>query len=137
MAATQLIGHRLGHGLSIAESRRRALLGAADGASIYIAPGLSQNCDVVARAASFRAPAAIPLASLPIGGRGRLCDGHGGELLARRLGELGFVPGTEVQLVRRAPLGDPIEIELRGYRVCLRSEQLEGLFVEPIEETEP
>jgi len=54
-------------------------------------------------------------------------------MLARRLGELGFVPGTEIQVVRRAPLGDPIEIELRGYRVCLRREQLEGLLVEPIE----
>jgi len=51
------------------------------------------------------------------------------------LAELGFVPGTEVQLVRCAPLGDPIEIELRGYRVCLRREQLEGLLVEPIEGT--
>jgi len=39
-----------------------------------------------------------------------------------------------VQLVRRAPLGDPIEIELRGYRVCLRREQLEGLMVEPVDE---
>lgn len=76
----------------------------------------------------------MPLASLPIGGRGRLCESRDGEMLARRLGELGFVPGTEVQLVRRAPLGDPIEIELRGYRVCLRSEQLEGLLVEPIED---
>ena len=88
----------------------------------------------MARAASPRAPAAIPLASLPIGGRGRLCPSGNGESLARRLGELGFVPGTEVRLVRRAPLGDPVEIELRGYRVCLRREQLEGLMVEPLDE---
>ena len=88
----------------------------------------------MARAAFPRAPAAIPLASLPIGGRGRLCAHQDGEMLTRRLGELGFVPGTEVQLVRRAPFGDPIEIELRGYRVCLRREQLEGLLVEPLEE---
>lgn len=88
----------------------------------------------MARAASLRAPVAIPLASLPLGGRGRLCALRDGEMLARRLGELGFVPGTEVRLVRRAPLGDPIEIELRGYRVCLRSEQLEGLMVEPFKE---
>jgi ferrous iron transport protein A len=63
-----------------------------------------------------------------------LCAHEDGAELTRRLGELGFVPGTEVQLVRRAPLGDPIEIELRGYRVCLRREQLEGLMVEPIDE---
>lgn len=88
----------------------------------------------MARAASSRSPAAVPLASLPIGGRGRLCAVENGAGLARRLGELGFVPGTEVRLVRRAPLGDPIEIELRGYRVCLRSEQLAGLMVEPLGE---
>jgi ferrous iron transport protein A len=101
---------------------------------IYIRDVLGQNCRIVARAASSRAPAAIPLASLPLGGRGRLCALENGSVLSRRLGELGFVPGTEVRLVRRAPLGDPIEIELRGYRVCLRSEQLVGLMVEPLEE---
>lgn len=75
----------------------------------------------------------IPLASLPIGGRGKLCARPDGEVPARRLAELGFVPGTEVRMVRRAPFGDPIEIELRGYRVCLRREQLEGLVVEPLD----
>jgi ferrous iron transport protein A len=84
----------------------------------------------VFRAASPSSGSAIPLASLPIGGRGRLCSAPDGRPVARRLGELGFVPGTEVRLVRRAPLGDPIEIELRGYRVCLRREQLVGIFVE-------
>lgn len=91
----------------------------------------------MARASLSSAPAAIPLASLPIGGRGRLRASRDGAMLARRLGELGFVPGTEIRVVRRAPLGDPVEIELRGYRVCLRSEQLEGLLVEPIAESEP
>jgi ferrous iron transport protein A len=91
----------------------------------------------VSPAASPAKRSPVPLALLPIGGRGRLCANHDGEMLARRLGELGFVPGTEVQLVRRAPLGDPIEIELRGYRVCLRREQLEGLLVEPLEEGKP
>jgi ferrous iron transport protein A len=46
-----------------------------------------------------------------------------------RLTELGFVPGTEVMVLRRAPLGDPIEIELRGYRVCLRRQDLATLCV--------
>jgi ferrous iron transport protein A len=38
----------------------------------------------------------------------------------RRLGDLGFLQGTEVRAVRRAPLGDPVVYELRGFRVCLR-----------------
>lgn len=38
----------------------------------------------------------------------------------RRLQELGLLPETRVRVVRRAPLGDPIELEIRGYRLCLR-----------------
>ncbi len=42
------------------------------------------------------------------------------EPLATRLADLGFCPGTEVRVVRRAPLGDPTLYELRGYRIALR-----------------
>ncbi len=38
----------------------------------------------------------------------------------QRLRDLGLVPGTPVRVLRRAPLGDPTEYELRGYRLCLR-----------------
>ncbi len=40
--------------------------------------------------------------------------------LGRRLLDLGLVPETRIKLRRRAPLGDPLEFELRGYRLCLR-----------------
>ena len=40
--------------------------------------------------------------------------------LATRLADLGFCPGTEVRVVRRAPLGDPVLYELRGYQIALR-----------------
>jgi len=40
--------------------------------------------------------------------------------LAARLSDLGFCPGTPVRVVRRAPLGDPVLYELRGYRIALR-----------------
>lgn len=46
-----------------------------------------------------------------------------------RLADLGLVPGTEVKVIRRAPFGDPIEIEVRGYRLCLRGADLAGLCV--------
>ena len=72
----------------------------------------------------------IALADLPVGTRARLCEPPAGSPIARRLGDLGFVPGTEVAVVRRAPLGDPVELDLRGYRLCLRLAQLEGLRVE-------
>jgi ferrous iron transport protein A len=47
-----------------------------------------------------------------------LVDGSGP--IGHRLQDLGLLPGTPVCVVRRAPLGDPIEFELRGYRLCLR-----------------
>jgi len=40
--------------------------------------------------------------------------------VSRRLLDLGFVPGTRVRVVRRAPLGDPTLYELRGTQLCLR-----------------
>jgi ferrous iron transport protein A len=41
----------------------------------------------------------------------------------RRLLEMGFCNGAQVEVVRRAPLGDPIEFRLRGYCLSLRDEQ--------------
>lgn len=42
---------------------------------------------------------------------------------ARRLFDLGFVPGAEVQMVRKAPLADPIVFRVAGYEIALRREQ--------------
>jgi ferrous iron transport protein A len=75
----------------------------------------------------------ISLIELQPGQRGRLCAPSAGDEIPRRLADLGFVPGTPVEIVRRAPLGDPIEIEIRSYRLCLRVAQLRGLRVEPEE----
>lgn len=41
--------------------------------------------------------------------------------LGLRLREMGLVPGTPVRLVRRAPFGDPLQFELRGYQLSLRA----------------
>ena len=51
--------------------------------------------------------------------------------IGRRLLDLGFVPGTAVRVLRRAPLGDPVEYELRGYRLCLRRSEAARIAVEP------
>ena len=71
----------------------------------------------------------IPLSELLPGQRARLVSPPDGQLIGRRLQDLGFVPGTLLEVVRRAPLGDPVEIEIRGYRLCLRLEQLSDLRV--------
>jgi len=46
-----------------------------------------------------------------------------------RLLELGFVPGTPVELVRAAPMGDPLEVRLRGSRISLRREEADWVRV--------
>ena len=47
----------------------------------------------------------------------------------RRLLDLGFLPGTPVHAIRRAPLGDPSVYELRGYRLCLRRSEARRIRV--------
>jgi len=48
-----------------------------------------------------------------------------------RLREMGVLPGTTVTLVRAAPLGDPLEIKVRGYNLTLRKSEAEHVLVEP------
>ncbi|HWP67443.1 MAG TPA: FeoA family protein [Candidatus Limnocylindria bacterium] len=76
----------------------------------------------------------IPLSELPPGRRARLVAPADGQRIPPRLLDLGFVPDTPLEVVRRAPLGDPVEIEIRGYRLCLRRGQLRGLRVRPEDE---
>jgi ferrous iron transport protein A len=49
--------------------------------------------------------------------------------VARRLLEMGLLPGTEVRVVRVAPLGDPIELALRGYALSIRRAEALGIDV--------
>ncbi len=49
---------------------------------------------------------------------------------AERLQELGLTRGTEFEVTQIAPLGDPIEIALRGYRLCLRRSEAAGFQIE-------
>ncbi|MEB3827900.1 FeoA family protein [Phormidium sp. CCY1219] len=52
----------------------------------------------------------------------------------RKLLAMGLTPGTEFVVKRHAPLGDPIEIEVRGFRLSLRKAEAEALIIEPVEE---
>lgn len=46
--------------------------------------------------------------------------------------EMGFGAGRKVRLVRRAPLGDPLEVELLGYRLAVRAKDVAGIWVRPM-----
>ena len=50
--------------------------------------------------------------------------------LKMRLLELGLLKGTTIEIIRYAPLGDPIEIKIRGYRLSIRKEEAESVLIE-------
>lgn len=48
-----------------------------------------------------------------------------------RMREMGLLPGTKIKLVRAAPLGDPLEIEVRGYNLSIRRAEAAQILVDP------
>lgn len=74
---------------------------------------------------------AVSLASLAPGHAAVVASIDPGSPAARRLLDLGFVPGSEVTVVRRAPLGDPTEYLVRGSHLALRRAQAAGIRVWP------
>ena len=60
------------------------------------------------------------LSEFKLGESGIIRIVNGAGALRRRLFDMGITPGAEVYLRKKAPLGDPIEIALRGYELTLR-----------------
>ena len=58
----------------------------------------------------------------------RTVSGEG--VVRRRLFDMGLTPGAEVYLRKRAPLGDPVEVTLRGYELTLRKVEAECFMTE-------
>ncbi len=75
--------------------------------------------------------AATSLAGLAVGARAIVRRLAIERPVARRLMELGLLPGTVVEVARIAPLGDPIEIGLRGYRLSIRRSEAARIDVAP------
>jgi Fe2+ transport system protein FeoA len=71
------------------------------------------------------------LAALRVGERGKICGYDLSAELRQRVLELGLTKGAVCQVIRFAPLGDPIEIEVRGYRLSLRKSEAAGVLLEP------
>lgn len=71
----------------------------------------------------------LSLADLPIGAQARVIAVNGSSAIARRLMEMGVVPGAPVRVIKAAPLGDPIEIRVRGYHLALRLTEAQTILV--------
>jgi Fe2+ transport system protein FeoA len=72
-----------------------------------------------------------PLDHLKPGESGRIARIDAEPAITRRLMELGLVPGTEIEMVRTAPLGDPLEVSVRGLHLSLRRSEAGHIHVAP------
>ena len=70
------------------------------------------------------------LADLRPGQAARI-DGFASPDVPARVLEMGLLPGTDVTLVRVAPLGDPVEVRVRGFLLSLRKDEARGIAVTP------
>lgn len=64
------------------------------------------------------------------GKRGIVKRVSSGGALKKRLLDMGIVPGCSLEILRTAPLGDPVEVRIRGYNLSLRKEEAVRVYVE-------
>ncbi len=74
------------------------------------------------------------LAQLPSGAAAIVSDFLSAKPSLTRLRELGLVPGARVEVLRRAPLGEPIEIRLRGSHLAMRNSDAACIAIQPLAE---
>jgi len=77
------------------------------------------------------AAASQPLTALPVGAAATVAEIKVPPEHRARLLEMGVLVGTPVELVRFAPLGDPVEIKVRGYHLTLRKHEADLILVQP------
>jgi ferrous iron transport protein A len=72
----------------------------------------------------------VPLSELLVGSRARVAEVKGGGIHQRRMLDMGLVPGAEVTVMRKAPLGDPVEYSIKGTAIAMRRTDAESIMVE-------
>ena len=76
----------------------------------------------------------MTLDELRIGQRASILEVVGDDGISIRLMEMGLTDGEEITLIGFAPLGDPIEFLVRGYRLSLRKAEAKRVAVSPIDD---
>lgn len=76
-------------------------------------------------------PVPARLDGLTSGATARVADVRGADATSLRLLEMGLTPGVTVRVIGRAPLGDPLEVEIRGYRLSIRRAEAARVTIEP------
>jgi Fe2+ transport system protein FeoA len=71
----------------------------------------------------------LTLDQLPIGSCAKVTKLTGAPGIRKRLMEMGITPAITVQAIRRAPLGDPLDVKVRGYHLSLRMEEAAAIEI--------
>ena len=79
----------------------------------------------------------MKLSELKIKDRGRVLEVNAQGDIRKRLLDMGLIRGACFRVLRKAPLGDPIEIKLRGFNLSLRVEEAQTIIVDRIDEKCP
>lgn len=74
----------------------------------------------------------MTLADLEKGESRTVLSVRGENLITRRLMEMGVIPGVAVRMVKSAPFGDPLEINVRGYSLALRRNEAQSVELEQV-----
>ena len=93
-----------------------------------------QECkaDLAKSRATVAAHGEMTAGDLAMEERGAVIGVKGRGPIKRRLMDMGIVPGAVMEIIQVAPLGDPIEIKLKGYRLALRRDEAARVLVRPL-----
>jgi ferrous iron transport protein A len=76
-----------------------------------------------------RSDGGTSLADLGIGEVGRVREVVADRPMRRKMMDMGITKGAAVELSKKSPLGDPLEIKTRGYKITIRKKSAEGVLV--------
>ena len=76
----------------------------------------------------------LSVSQLKPGAKGKVVRLEGDSSLRLHLLEMGFTKGAEIEFIREAPLGDPVDLRLRGYRLSLRRAEAAMVIIDRIPE---
>lgn len=95
---------------------------------IIIGRGLAEKILVDCKEEVF-----VPLSKILFGDIVEVVKMNSSGEIRYRLLDMGLVKGVKIKVLRVAPLGDPIEIEMKGFNISLRKNEAESILVKPIE----
>ncbi|CAM3853041.1 FeoA family protein [Parendozoicomonas haliclonae] len=74
----------------------------------------------------------LTLGDLAVGDQARISGYTGGGNYRRQLLAMGLTPGIALKVIRRAPMGDPVELEVRGFSLSLRRDEAQCVLIDPL-----